>query len=158
MRSYYWTLDGIWSLDFQIHNNRSIELVWVILQYHEFQIINTNPSIQNELIACFISFPNDEWQLINTDCYYSFWITGYCSPNLITYYLVSCFSYETIYLVYVIIITSCMLLERFSNIHFVVGCYAPQVVIDQAPSLDLKRTSIFTLLGLVLVGPALHFW
>ncbi|KAJ4848101.1 hypothetical protein Tsubulata_023522 [Turnera subulata] len=33
-----------------------------------------------------------------------------------------------------------------------------QLVIDQAPSLDLKRTFIFTLLGLVLVGPTLHVW
>ncbi|KAJ6747666.1 PEROXISOMAL MEMBRANE PROTEIN 2 [Salix koriyanagi] len=31
-------------------------------------------------------------------------------------------------------------------------------VIDQAPSLDLKRTFVFTFLGLVLVGPTLHFW
>ncbi|KAJ6316867.1 hypothetical protein OIU78_020034 [Salix suchowensis] len=33
-----------------------------------------------------------------------------------------------------------------------------QLVIDQVPSLDLKRTVMFTLLGLVLVGPTLHFW
>ncbi|KAJ6363601.1 hypothetical protein OIU78_003722 [Salix suchowensis] len=33
-----------------------------------------------------------------------------------------------------------------------------QFVIDQAPSLDLKRTFVFTFLGLVLVGPTLHFW
>ncbi|KAL3585176.1 hypothetical protein D5086_012043 [Populus alba] len=33
-----------------------------------------------------------------------------------------------------------------------------QLVIDQAPSLDLKRTFVFTFLGLVLVGPTLHFW
>ncbi|KAI4363955.1 hypothetical protein MLD38_020108 [Melastoma candidum] len=33
-----------------------------------------------------------------------------------------------------------------------------QVVIDQAPSLDLKRNFLFTFLGLVLVGPTLHFW
>ncbi|KAA8517878.1 hypothetical protein F0562_015333 [Nyssa sinensis] len=33
-----------------------------------------------------------------------------------------------------------------------------QVAIDQVPSLDLKRTFLFTLLGLVLVGPTLHFW
>ncbi|CAL5431509.1 unnamed protein product [Camellia sinensis] len=32
------------------------------------------------------------------------------------------------------------------------------VMIDQVPSLDLKRTFLFTLLGLVLVGPTLHFW
>ncbi|KAE9465802.1 hypothetical protein C3L33_02289, partial [Rhododendron williamsianum] len=31
-------------------------------------------------------------------------------------------------------------------------------MIDQVPSLDLKRTFLFTLLGLVLVGPTLHFW
>ncbi|KAL2553387.1 protein sym-1 [Forsythia ovata] len=39
-----------------------------------------------------------------------------------------------------------------------VGDLICQLVIDQVPSLDLKRTSIFTLLGLVLVGPTLHFW
>ncbi|CAN0890626.1 Protein sym-1 [Linum grandiflorum] len=33
-----------------------------------------------------------------------------------------------------------------------------QLVIDKAPSPDLKRTSRFAFLGLVLVGPALHFW
>ncbi|KAI5560150.1 hypothetical protein POPTR_016G029700v4 [Populus trichocarpa] len=33
-----------------------------------------------------------------------------------------------------------------------------QLVIDQVPSLDLKRTFLFTLLGLVLVGPTLHIW
>ncbi|KAL0452973.1 UNVERIFIED_CONTAM: hypothetical protein Slati_1275400 [Sesamum latifolium] len=32
------------------------------------------------------------------------------------------------------------------------------LVIDQVPSLDLKRTFTFTLLGLVLVDPILHFW
>ncbi|KAJ0099526.1 hypothetical protein Patl1_21064 [Pistacia atlantica] len=30
--------------------------------------------------------------------------------------------------------------------------------IDQVATLDLKRTFLFTLLGLVLVGPTLHFW
>ncbi|CAI9302104.1 unnamed protein product [Lactuca saligna] len=39
-----------------------------------------------------------------------------------------------------------------------VGDLICQVVIDQVPSLDLKRVSLFTLLGLVLVGPTLHFW
>ncbi|KAL8530121.1 hypothetical protein ACS0TY_007271 [Phlomoides rotata] len=39
-----------------------------------------------------------------------------------------------------------------------VGDLICQLVVDQAPSLDMKRASIFTLLGLVLVGPALHFW
>lgn len=33
-----------------------------------------------------------------------------------------------------------------------------QLVIDQAQSIDLKRTFLFTLLGLILVGPTLHFW
>ncbi|KAK3001392.1 hypothetical protein RJ639_020841, partial [Escallonia herrerae] len=33
-----------------------------------------------------------------------------------------------------------------------------QLFIDQVPSLDLKRTFLFTFLGLVLVGPTLHFW
>ncbi|KAL3655433.1 hypothetical protein CASFOL_001219 [Castilleja foliolosa] len=39
-----------------------------------------------------------------------------------------------------------------------VGDLVCQLWIDQVPSLDLKRTFIFTLLGLVLVGPTLHFW
>ncbi|KAL3628977.1 hypothetical protein CASFOL_028023 [Castilleja foliolosa] len=39
-----------------------------------------------------------------------------------------------------------------------VGDMICQIVIDQVPSLDLKRTFRFTLLGLVLVGPTLHFW
>ncbi|KAL0417346.1 UNVERIFIED_CONTAM: Peroxisomal membrane protein 2 [Sesamum latifolium] len=39
-----------------------------------------------------------------------------------------------------------------------VGDVICQLVIDQVPSLDLKRTFTFTLLGLVLVGPTLHFW
>ncbi|PIN11667.1 Peroxisomal membrane protein MPV17 [Handroanthus impetiginosus] len=39
-----------------------------------------------------------------------------------------------------------------------VGDIICQVVIDQVPSLDFKRTFTFTLLGLVLVGPTLHFW
>ncbi|XP_009631456.1 protein sym-1 [Nicotiana tomentosiformis] len=33
-----------------------------------------------------------------------------------------------------------------------------QLWIDQVASVDVKRTFIFTLLGLVLVGPSLHFW
>ncbi|KAL6595646.1 hypothetical protein ACP70R_047986 [Stipagrostis hirtigluma subsp. patula] len=33
-----------------------------------------------------------------------------------------------------------------------------QLVIDKAPELDLKRTFVFTFLGLVLVGPTLHVW
>lgn len=33
-----------------------------------------------------------------------------------------------------------------------------QLAIDRVPSLDVKRTFLFTLLGLVLVGPTLHFW
>ncbi|KAL8041720.1 hypothetical protein ABFX02_09G002400 [Erythranthe guttata] len=39
-----------------------------------------------------------------------------------------------------------------------VGDVICQLVIDKVPSPDLKRTFIFTLLGLVLVGPTLHFW
>lgn len=39
-----------------------------------------------------------------------------------------------------------------------VGDLICQLAIDQAPSLDIKRTFLFTLLGLVLVGPTLHFW
>ncbi|TVU27145.1 hypothetical protein EJB05_29728 [Eragrostis curvula] len=33
-----------------------------------------------------------------------------------------------------------------------------QLAIDRAPKLDLKRTFVFTFLGLVLVGPTLHVW
>nr|POE61112.1 pxmp2/4 family protein 4 [Quercus suber] len=36
--------------------------------------------------------------------------------------------------------------------------FTDELVIDQVPSLDQKRTFLFTLLGLVLVGPTLHFW
>ncbi|KAL6579717.1 hypothetical protein OROMI_007741 [Orobanche minor] len=39
-----------------------------------------------------------------------------------------------------------------------VGDLICQLLIDQVPSPDMKRTFIFTLLGLVLVGPTLHFW
>ncbi|KAG2683690.1 hypothetical protein I3760_10G044000 [Carya illinoinensis] len=39
-----------------------------------------------------------------------------------------------------------------------IGDLICQLVIDQVPSLDWKRTFLFTLLGLVLVGPTLHFW
>uniref|UniRef100_A0A0E0MJ73 Uncharacterized protein n=1 Tax=Oryza punctata TaxID=4537 RepID=A0A0E0MJ73_ORYPU len=33
-----------------------------------------------------------------------------------------------------------------------------QIAIDKVPKLDLKRTFVFTFLGLVLVGPTLHVW
>ncbi|XP_058107550.1 protein sym-1 [Magnolia sinica] len=33
-----------------------------------------------------------------------------------------------------------------------------QLLIDRVPTLDLKRTFLFTFLGFVLVGPTLHFW
>ncbi|KAG0528555.1 hypothetical protein BDA96_05G022200 [Sorghum bicolor] len=33
-----------------------------------------------------------------------------------------------------------------------------QLVIDQVPELDLRRTFVFTFLGLALVAPTLHFW
>lgn len=39
-----------------------------------------------------------------------------------------------------------------------VGDLICQFVIDQVAKLDLKRTFVFTFLGLVLVGPTLHFW
>lgn len=39
-----------------------------------------------------------------------------------------------------------------------VGDVICQLVFDQVPSLDLKRTFLFAFLGLVLVGPTLHFW
>ncbi|KAI3984264.1 hypothetical protein MKX01_011218 [Papaver californicum] len=39
-----------------------------------------------------------------------------------------------------------------------IGDLACQILIDKVPTVDLKRTFIFTLLGFSLVGPALHFW
>ncbi|XVF40859.1 hypothetical protein PTKIN_Ptkin01aG0150500 [Pterospermum kingtungense] len=39
-----------------------------------------------------------------------------------------------------------------------IGDLICQLAIDHVPSLDMKRTFLFTLLGLVLVGPTLHFW
>nr|GMD31164.1 protein sym-1-like [Ipomoea batatas] len=39
-----------------------------------------------------------------------------------------------------------------------VGDLICQLWIDHAPSLDVKRTLLFTFLGLALVGPTLHFW
>ncbi|KAI9120334.1 hypothetical protein K1719_007367 [Acacia pycnantha] len=39
-----------------------------------------------------------------------------------------------------------------------IGDLTCQLVIDQVPSLDGKRTFLFTLLGFVLVGPTLHLW
>ncbi|KAK9154558.1 hypothetical protein Sjap_002038 [Stephania japonica] len=39
-----------------------------------------------------------------------------------------------------------------------IGDVICQFVIDQASTLDVKRTFLFTLLGFALVGPTLHFW
>ncbi|KAK4777472.1 hypothetical protein SAY87_017659 [Trapa incisa] len=39
-----------------------------------------------------------------------------------------------------------------------IGDLICQLVIEQVPSLDMKRSFLFTFLGLVLVGPTLHFW
>ncbi|KAJ6804737.1 protein sym-1 [Iris pallida] len=39
-----------------------------------------------------------------------------------------------------------------------IGDLICQLLIDQVPQLDLNRTFVFTLLGLVLVGPTLHYW
>ncbi|XP_015577569.2 protein sym-1 [Ricinus communis] len=39
-----------------------------------------------------------------------------------------------------------------------IGDLVCQLVIDQVQSLDIKRTFLFTFLGLILVGPTLHFW
>ncbi|KAI4319649.1 hypothetical protein MLD38_033226 [Melastoma candidum] len=38
------------------------------------------------------------------------------------------------------------------------GDFICQLVIDRASSFDLKRSFMFTFLGMVLVGPTLHFW
>ncbi|XP_047323263.1 protein SYM1 [Impatiens glandulifera] len=45
-----------------------------------------------------------------------------------------------------------------SAILTLIGDITCQIFIDQVPSLDLKRTFVFTILGLVLVGPTLHIW
>ncbi|PWA96298.1 mpv17/PMP22 [Artemisia annua] len=39
-----------------------------------------------------------------------------------------------------------------------VGDLICQIVIDKKQSPDFKRVSIFTFLGMALVGPTLHFW
>ncbi|XP_076882235.1 protein sym-1-like [Bidens hawaiensis] len=39
-----------------------------------------------------------------------------------------------------------------------VGDLICQILIDQVSSLDIKRVSLFTFLGMALVGPSLHFW
>ncbi|XP_021745725.1 protein sym-1-like isoform X2 [Chenopodium quinoa] len=39
-----------------------------------------------------------------------------------------------------------------------VGDLICQLAIDKVPTPDYKRTSMFTFLGLVLVGPTLHYW
>ncbi|RRT61729.1 hypothetical protein B296_00012809 [Ensete ventricosum] len=39
-----------------------------------------------------------------------------------------------------------------------IGDLICQLLIDQVSKLDLRRTIVFTFLGLSLVGPTLHFW
>ncbi|XP_028223641.1 protein sym-1-like [Glycine soja] len=39
-----------------------------------------------------------------------------------------------------------------------IGDLLCELVIDKVPSLDFKRTFVFTFLGFALVGPTLHFW
>ncbi|CAO2822373.1 unnamed protein product [Amaranthus hypochondriacus] len=39
-----------------------------------------------------------------------------------------------------------------------IGDVICQLVIDKVPSLDYKRTFMFTFLGFALVGPTLHYW
>ncbi|XP_020594007.1 protein sym-1 [Phalaenopsis equestris] len=39
-----------------------------------------------------------------------------------------------------------------------IGDLVCQIMIDHVPKLDERRTFVFTFLGLVLVGPTLHFW
>ncbi|KAK8931052.1 hypothetical protein KSP39_PZI016946 [Platanthera zijinensis] len=39
-----------------------------------------------------------------------------------------------------------------------IGDLICQILIDQVPKLDEKRTLVFTFLGFMLVGPVLHFW
>ncbi|GAU44864.1 hypothetical protein TSUD_329200 [Trifolium subterraneum] len=45
-----------------------------------------------------------------------------------------------------------------SAILTLIGDLICQLVIDKVQTPDLKRTFLFTLLGVVLVGPTLHFW
>ncbi|KAJ3684356.1 hypothetical protein LUZ61_013520 [Rhynchospora tenuis] len=45
-----------------------------------------------------------------------------------------------------------------SAILTLIGDLICQLVIDQVTKLDLKRTFVFTFLGLALVGPTLHVW
>ncbi|PNY10165.1 protein Mpv17 [Trifolium pratense] len=45
-----------------------------------------------------------------------------------------------------------------SAILTLIGDLICQLVIDKVQTPDLKRTFLFTLLGIVLVGPTLHFW
>lgn len=39
-----------------------------------------------------------------------------------------------------------------------IGDIVCQIAIEEMPSVDLKRTMLFTFLGFALVGPTLHFW
>ncbi|CAA6657013.1 unnamed protein product [Spirodela intermedia] len=39
-----------------------------------------------------------------------------------------------------------------------IGDLICQLLIDRVPNWDVRRTFVFTFLGLVLVGPTLHFW
>ncbi|CAI9102886.1 OLC1v1001252C1 [Oldenlandia corymbosa var. corymbosa] len=39
-----------------------------------------------------------------------------------------------------------------------IGDLTCQLAVDQVPSLDWKRTFLFTFLGMALVGPTLHYW
>lgn len=55
-----------------------------------------------------------------------------------------------------LIVISCYLKD--SLILSLVGVNSDQLLDDQVKFLNLRRTFTFTLLGLVLVGPTLHFW
>ncbi|KAK4417223.1 hypothetical protein Salat_2547900 [Sesamum alatum] len=53
---------------------------------------------------------------------------------------------------------SCDDKSYYVGVFTLVGDFICQLLVDQVPSRNMKRTFIFTLLGLVLVGPTLHFW
>lgn len=53
---------------------------------------------------------------------------------------------------FILICLTCTMHDSYFTVSYV------QFVIDQVTKLDLKRTFVFTSLGLVLVGPTLHFW
>jgi len=52
----------------------------------------------------------------------------------------------------------CLLLKTLKRVVLNPLFFLFQLVIDRVPELDLRRTFVFTFLGLALVGPTLHIW